>query len=88
MVEAIQLRAKIVVAIAPEGTRSKVARWRTGFYHIAYNAGIPIVPILVDYGRKTLTITDPFMPTGDLEADLPLIQARYQDIIGKNRDQF
>jgi 1-acyl-sn-glycerol-3-phosphate acyltransferase len=87
-VEAIQRRTKIVLAIAPEGTRSRVARWRTGFYHIAHNANIPIVPVLVDYGRKTLTITDPFMPTGDLEADLPLIQARYQDIIGKNRDQF
>ena len=88
MVEAIQQRAKIVVAIAPEGTRSKVARWRTGFYHIAYNAGIPIVPILVDYGRKILTITEPFIPTGDVEADLPLLQARYEGIIGKNRDQF
>jgi 1-acyl-sn-glycerol-3-phosphate acyltransferase len=88
MVEAIQQRAKIVVAIAPEGTRSKVARWRTGFYHIAYNAGIPIVPILVDYGRKTLTITEPFIPTGDVEADLPLLQARYEGITGKNRDQF
>ena len=88
MVEAIQQRAKIVVAIAPEGTRSKVARWRTGFYHIAYNAGIPIVPILVDYGRKIVTITEPFIPTGDVEADLPLLQARYEGITGKNRDQF
>lgn len=87
-VEAIQERAKIVLAIAPEGTRSKVARWRTGFYHIAHNANIPIVPVLVDYGRKTLTITEPFMPTGDVEADIPLLQARYQGVTGKNRDQF
>ena len=87
-VAAIQERAKIVLAIAPEGTRSKVARWRTGFYHIAHNANIPIVPVLVDYGRKTLTITEPFIPTGDVEADMPLIQARFEGIIGKNRDQF
>ncbi len=87
-VEAIQERAKIVLAIAPEGTRSKVARWRTGFYHIAHKANIPIVPVLVDYGRKTLTITDPFIPTGDVDADLPLIQARYQGVTGKNSDQF
>jgi 1-acyl-sn-glycerol-3-phosphate acyltransferase len=86
-VEAIQQRAKIVLAIAPEGTRSKVARWRTGFYYIAHNANIPIVPVLVDYGRKTLTITEPFTPTGDVEADIPLLQARYKDITGKNRDQ-
>ena len=87
-VEAIQQRAKIVLAIAPEGTRSKVARWRTGFYHIAHNANIPIVPVLVDYGRKTLTITEPFIPTGDVESDLPLLKARFQGIIGRNRDQF
>ncbi len=87
-VEAIQARARIVLAIAPEGTRSKVARWRTGFYHIAHGANIPIVPVLVDYGRKTLTITEPFLPTGDLEADLPLLQARYHDIRGKHSDKF
>lgn len=84
-VQAIQQRAKIMLAIAPEGTRSKVERWRTGFYHIAHQANIPIVPILVDYGRKTLTITDPFTPTGNVEADLPLLQARYQDVTGKNQ---
>jgi 1-acyl-sn-glycerol-3-phosphate acyltransferase len=86
-VQAIQDRAKVVLAIAPEGTRSKVARWRTGFYHIAHGANIPIVPVLVDYGRKTLTITDPFIPTGDVEADLPVLQARFKGIVGKNPNQ-
>jgi 1-acyl-sn-glycerol-3-phosphate acyltransferase len=85
-VQAIQERAKVVLAIAPEGTRSKVTRWRTGFYHIAHGANIPIVPVLVDYGRKTLTITDPFIPSGDVEADLPLLQARFTGIVGKNRE--
>ena len=87
-VAAIQERAKFILTISPEGTRSKVARWRTGFYHIAHKANIPIVPVLVDYGRKTLTISEPFIPTGDVEADLPRIQARYQGIIGKNSSQF
>jgi 1-acyl-sn-glycerol-3-phosphate acyltransferase len=87
-VEAIQRRDKIVLAIAPEGTRSKVTRWRTGFYHIAHGANIPIVPLLVDYGRKTLTVTEPFIPTGDVEADLPLLQARFVGVTGKNHDQF
>jgi 1-acyl-sn-glycerol-3-phosphate acyltransferase len=87
-VEAVQQRARIVLAIAPEGTRSKVARWRTGFYHIAHGANVPIVPVSLDYGRKTLTISEPFTTTGDLEADLLLLQAHYQNISGKNRDQF
>ncbi|MBK8900136.1 MAG: lysophospholipid acyltransferase family protein [Anaerolineaceae bacterium] len=84
-VAVIQRRAKIVLAIAPEGTRSKVDRWRTGFYHIAYEANIPIVPLLVDYGRKTLTITEPLIPSGDVETDLPLLQGRYVGVTGKNR---
>lgn len=87
-VTAIQQRAKIVLAIAPEGTRSKVERWRTGFYHIAHGANIPIVPILVDYKHKTLTITEPFIPTGDVDADLPLLQARFKGIQGKNQTHF
>ncbi len=82
-VTAIEKLDKIVLAIAPEGTRSKVARWRTGFYHIAHNAQIPIVPIIADYGRKALIITAPFIPNGDAEADLPLLQGRYQGIQGK-----
>ena len=86
-IEAIQQRAKIVLAIAPEGTRSKVERWRTGFYHIAHGANIPIVPVLADYGRKTLVITEPFHPSGDVETDLPLLQARYVGVIGKNQDK-
>jgi 1-acyl-sn-glycerol-3-phosphate acyltransferase len=86
-VDAIEQRDKIVLAIAPEGTRRKVTRWRTGFYHIAHNANIPIVPIIVDYGRKALIITDPFTPTGDVETDLPLLQARYQGAIGIRREK-
>lgn len=87
-VAAIERRAQIILAIAPEGTRRKAARWRTGFYHIAHQANIPIVPVLVDYGRKTLTFTEPFFPTGDVKADLPKIQARYEGISGKFKDQF
>lgn len=88
MVETIHQRTRIALAIAPEGTRSKVERWRTGFYHIAHQANIPIVPILVDYARKTLTITEPFVPSGDVDADIPLLQARYSGVVGRNRHQF
>ncbi|VAW31041.1 Acyltransferase [hydrothermal vent metagenome] len=84
---AIEQREKIVLAIAPEGTRSKVTRWRTGFYHIAHQANIPIVPVIADYGRKALIITEPFTPSGDVETDLPQLQARYQGVDGKRREK-
>lgn len=88
MVATVQQRPQIILAIAPEGTRRKVDRWRTGFYHIAYQANIPIVPVLVDYGRKSLVITEPFIPSGDVEVDLPLLQDRYVGVKGKNYLQF
>jgi 1-acyl-sn-glycerol-3-phosphate acyltransferase len=76
---------RFIVAIAPEGTRSKVDKWKTGFYHIALGAGIPIVMAGVDYPSKTLTWSPPFMPTGSLEEDAPKIDAFFDGKKGKNR---
>ena len=72
------------IAVAPEGTRKKVAKWRTGFYFIAYKAGVPIVPAVIDRKHKKVTIHPPFWPTGDLDADLPKLQACYQHL-NKNK---
>lgn len=81
-------RERFVLALAPEGTRRKVAKWRTGWYYIAHGVGMPIVPVTIDYGRKQIGIRSPFYPTGDIAADLPLLQAQFADVTGKNRDQF
>ncbi len=59
-----------VLTIAPEGTRSKVKKWKTGFYHIAHGAGIPVVPIAFDFANKQLVIGQPIPTTGDLEGDI------------------
>lgn len=78
---------KLTLVIAPEGTRSKVTRWKNGFYHIAVKANVPIVPVAFDYGQKAVVVFDPFYPTGDLEADLPKIQAYFKGVRGKNPEQ-
>ncbi|MBC2840229.1 1-acyl-sn-glycerol-3-phosphate acyltransferase [Robiginitalea sp. SC105] len=57
------------LALAPEGTRKKVDRWRTGFYFIAQRAGVPIVLVAFDFGKKQVKISEPRFPTGDFEAD-------------------
>ncbi|MDG1572627.1 1-acyl-sn-glycerol-3-phosphate acyltransferase [Robiginitalea sp. M366] len=57
------------LALAPEGTRKKVDRWRTGFYYIALEAGVPIVLVAFDFGRKQVKISEPMVPTGNFEAD-------------------
>lgn len=69
-------RTRMLLAIAPEGTRKPVARWRTGFYHIARGAAVPILPIAFDWGTKTIRIGEPFSPTGNIEADLTELRSR------------
>jgi 1-acyl-sn-glycerol-3-phosphate acyltransferase len=70
---------RMLLAIAPEGTRRPVERWRTGFYHIARGADVPILPVAFDWRSRTVRIGELFSPTGDPEADLPAIRARFQD---------
>lgn len=72
-----------LLALAPEGTRSPVTKWRTGFYHMAVKAGVPIVMIGMDYSRREIKIMEPFNPGDNIGHDLPLIQQRFQDYRGK-----
>ena len=74
--------------VPPEGTRGKTRHWKTGFYYIAQEAGVPIVLAFVDYGRKVGGLGPVFELTGDLDADMATIKAFYAPIKGKNADQF
>jgi len=68
---------QLIVLIPPEGTRSKVTRWKTGFYNIANNADVPILLGYVDASKKEAGFADFFTPTGDLEKDMVEIRAFY-----------
>ena len=72
-----------VLVIAPEGTRSYVEEWKTGFYHIAMQAKVPIVLGYLDYRRKQAGFGPVFYPTGNLEQDLQHFKAFYKDKVGK-----
>ena len=74
--------------VPPEGTRGKTRHWKTGFYHIAQQAGVPIVMAFVDYERKVGGLGPLFIPTGDVETDMARIKAFYAPIKGKNPHQF
>jgi 1-acyl-sn-glycerol-3-phosphate acyltransferase len=76
----IRREDKFVVALAPEGTRKLVERWKSGFYHIAVLAGVPIVPGVFDNGRKTVRFHPPFEPTGDADRDIAVLRAFYDGI--------
>lgn len=56
--------------VAPEGTRKRAAGWRSGFYRVACEAGVPIGIAYFDYPNKTVSLVDFLMPTGDEEQDM------------------
>lgn len=78
----------LAVAIPPEGTRSKVRKWKTGFYTIAHGAGVPITLGFLDYQRKVGGIGGVFTTTGDYATDLEEIKAFYAGVTGKNAGKF
>jgi len=81
-------RGALQLIVPPEGTRSKTRYWKTGFYHIAMTAQVPIVMAYMDYSRKVSGLGPLFYPTGDLEADMLTIKAFYAPFKGKNAAQF
>ncbi len=85
VIHIIEREDHFVIAIAPEGTRKNVKRWKTGFYHIAVRAKIPIVMVGFDYSTKTIFWAEPFYPSGDLSKDAVVMQDFYKDKVGKNR---
>jgi 1-acyl-sn-glycerol-3-phosphate acyltransferase len=83
MIEVYNNRDNFVLGLTPEGTRSKVTEWKTGFYHIAQGAGVPILPVEVDYGTKRIRLHPVFMPTGKLEADLQFLKSLFANAQAK-----
>ena len=84
MAEEFNKRENFVVTIAPEGTRSKAEYWKTGFYHIASQANVPIVLGFIDYSRKTVGFADTLYPSGNIEEDMKTIKNFYKNKIGKH----
>jgi len=76
------------LGVAPEGTRARAERWKTGFYYIAQEAGVPMVPAYMDYGRKRTGLGPAFHPSGDVEADIAAMRAFFAGMRGRNPDQF
>lgn len=84
MVEEFDSREKFILAIMPTGTRSAKKEWRSGFYYIALQAGVPIVLVTFDYGNKILRVGPTIELTGDYEADLARIQSYYEGVQGRH----
>ena len=85
-VDAIRGSERMWYAIAPEGTRKLVPRWKPGFWHIARGAGVPVIPAYFDYANKVIGIGPPFELSDDMHADIARIQRWYKPIRGRNHD--
>jgi 1-acyl-sn-glycerol-3-phosphate acyltransferase len=82
-VAALREAPQMWLVLAPEATRRRVAKWRTGFYHIALGAGVPILPVYFHYPERRIGIAELFHPTGDMDADLKALYAIYAPWEGK-----
>jgi len=80
MVGEYERQDKYLLTILPKGTRAKGAKWKSGFYHIAWHADAPIVPVAFDYGRKVVTFGPTFHPTGNIVADMDRLQSHFAGV--------
>ena len=89
MVNLFNQHNELILVITPEGTRSKVTKWRTGFYHVAKMANVPIVLSHLDYENRKGTVGKIIYPSGDIDADMKTIMEYYQaNGIGKFKENF
>ncbi len=77
---------EFILAVAPEGTRKKVEKLRTGFYYIAKGAHVPIVPVGFDFKRKEVSVSQPIYPSDNIEGDMEKILSFYRTITGRNAE--
>ena len=88
MSDLFKTHPKLVMLVTPEATRAKQEQWKTGFYHVAINAGVPIALAYMDYAKKKTGVGKIVYPTGDYEKDMAEIMAFYAQIHAKFPEQF
>lgn len=86
LADAFARRDPLILTVTPEGTRGYGDYWKSGFYHTALAAGVPLVLGYLDYARRRLGFGPVLHPTGDLRADMDKIRAFYADKTGKYPD--
>ncbi len=77
MIAEFKQRDEFMLTIAPEGTRGKVRQWKTGFYHIAMGANVPMVCGMMDYARKVVGLGPAVWPSGDYDKDMAKLASFY-----------
>jgi 1-acyl-sn-glycerol-3-phosphate acyltransferase len=88
MILTLKEREEMIVAVPAEGTRSWVPKWKTGFYHIAMGANVPLVMGFVDYKKKEVGFDSLFELSGDFEKDMIKIQEFFKGKTPKHPEKY
>jgi 1-acyl-sn-glycerol-3-phosphate acyltransferase len=88
MAQVLREADSLALVVPAEGTRGYVPHWKSGFYHIARAAEVPIVMSYLDYSRKVGGFGPALMPTGDVRADMDEIREFYSDKVGRFPEKF
>ena len=72
-----------MLVVPPEGTRSHTKNWKSGFYHIAHGANVPVLPTFLDYGKKNGGFGTPIRLSGNITEDMDIIRTFYEPYCGK-----
>ena len=87
-VERFRVRPQWVLGLSPEGTRRRVDHWKSGFHRIAAGAGVPIVPVWIDYQAREIGIGAPFSPGPDEAADVAALRALFRKEMARHPERF
>ncbi len=82
-----QKRDRMILAITPEGTRSRTDYWKSGFYHMAQKANVPVIMAYIDYARKYIVCGDVAEITGDMDADIAKIRDYFASITPRHPER-
>ncbi|GGZ32779.1 1-acyl-sn-glycerol-3-phosphate acyltransferase [Echinicola pacifica] len=87
MIDLLQKSDEMVMMVTPEGTRSYAKRWKSGFYHVALGAEVPIVIGFLDYKNKRAGVGPVIYPNGNMDEQIEEMKAFGRTVEGKYPDQ-
>jgi len=82
IIKLFKSRDTMSYGLAPEGTRSRVEKFKSGFYHIAHGAQVPVIMVTFDFKNKVVTFREPYYVSDDKEKDMKYVQDYYEGIVG------
>lgn len=86
-VDTLRAADRLALVVPPSGTRSRASHWKSGFYHIATGADVPVVCCFIDFGRREVGVRDVLRLSGDVRADMDRIREVYAPIQAKFPDR-